>query len=990
MRVMTCLAVFFLAFTLLLQDNLGSLQMELNYRNYGRWFAFDDDGVYTRYPYLEKSGEARVGSIVYSLFPISYTMSEGPINDLAPTVETVNDKGDIIKEKPPISDGNGAYLPPLQEITVENFGDRRTTNCHIGTYSDGFVSQNGIRLYEGHMPENDNEIVMELGVLHSLGVSYELGQEISFYVSENEPVFVHDGNAGNAPVHSPEDYYLKLHLVSFKLVGTLERYTARWNGGTLLPGAIITNSAFSKLPSFENSYDFYDLKPGVGGEKVWEFAATSFKGFESWRSGLYERLGLKSDEKHPAEEWNHYAYTNPLWGSSGVYRYVTVILMIMGACVLAYLMAAYLSKRRQFFMRMREIGATTAEVWRMAGYECVVSALPHVAVSLAGAYLTALIASAIVSNALCIDYKFTFKYKTLFIILAAILLVLAVSLAAALAIYSGRGISERKKALSKSSAAAFRAKAARRQQGRRPYLSLSETLKRTRRIHALKTALVRIACVLIGAMILLAFMEVYAQTSYYLQLKNSDSDLSGNLSDKFVRHTYGDVDTELHWNVTKAKRIDHDKADLAVSRSELSFQNMLGERFFGELESIPGIKRIVRGAVDADHTLSWGGKGDGDAFLEECIMRGLESASNSLGYKLIYNGKRFDAMRSYVDNSLYLLQCFDNFDPVWEAAKPYLCAEANREAFLRGEQVIVFVDESLYCVNRASNQRSSEYAPREEYALTSENLWKRSPSFTAGDTVYINNLNKDGRQTSVTVAAVLPMTDYVQNDICTIYSEDYLPVFVTVGSMELARRVQETDDLEFGANVFGVKLDSIAESENSLKFISALCVNNHVRYEDTVEVQIESRNYWIDVILTYGFFTIVLFILYAFIVSSIAKEDELSLAPNIQVLHRAGIPLSQMRRQKSFDALIQSLWQLLSIPLFALIHFAPNLLKLGSEAQARQIGKLDYVLLLIKSWFSSETTDKKAIAAVIIVLMIMLWLINRRIRITTDTSERSK
>ena len=54
MRVMTCLAVFFLAFSLLLQDNLGALQMELNYRNYGRWFAFDDDDVFTRYPYLVK------------------------------------------------------------------------------------------------------------------------------------------------------------------------------------------------------------------------------------------------------------------------------------------------------------------------------------------------------------------------------------------------------------------------------------------------------------------------------------------------------------------------------------------------------------------------------------------------------------------------------------------------------------------------------------------------------------------------------------------------------------------------------------------------------------------------------------------------------------------------------------------------------------------------------------------------------------------------
>ncbi len=986
MRVMTCLAVFFLAFSLLLQDNLGALQMELNYRNYGRWFAFDDDDVFTRYPYLVKNGEAYVGSYVYSLYPASFSRSEGSVNDLAPLIDTVDENGEHINEKPPITDDRGNYLPPAEEIIVENFGDRRTTNCHIGAYSEGFIEENGIRLYEGSLPQADDEIVMELGVLHALGVSYELGQDISFYVSETEPLFKHEENNGNSGTERPsEDYYLKLHLVTFRLVGTLERYTARWNSGANLPGAIITNEALKNLPSFRNKYQFYELKEGIGGDKVWEFAAGSFEGFENWRSGLYQRLDLKPNEKGPVEAWNSYAYTNPLWGSSGVYRYVSIILMVMSTCILAYLMASYLSKRRRFFMRMREIGATSGEVWRMSAYECVISALPYAAASLAESYLIAFLASVILSKTLNIEAVFKASPKTLLVIVSSVLLMLAVSLAAAFAIYSGRGIAEKKRSLSKSSAKALRERSMKRQKHGKRYLSLIETLKRLRRISPLKTALVRIACILIGAMILLSFMQVYAQTYCYLQIKNAESDLNGSFTDAFKRDTYGMVDTEPHWNVTGSKKTDHDKADLSISMPEYSYSNLLGEEFFGELESIPGIKNVIRGAIDSAHTLSWEGKWTDDGFIDECIDMGIDAASDRLGYKLIHNGNNYEKMRRYVDNSLYMLQCCDNTDAVWKAAKPYLCAEADKTAFLRGEQAIIFVDENLYCVNAASNESSGEYMLREEFAAAGENVWKRSPSFSAGDTVYINNMKQDGRQTPVKVAAVLPMTEYVENEICGIYSDSYYPVFVTVGSMALAEKVQETDDIEFGANVFGIKLDSIAESENTLKFVSALCVRDNVKYNDTVEIQIESQNYWIDVLLTYGFFTVILLVLYVFIFSSIAREDRALLTEKYRVLHRAGMSMGQLKTQKKLDALIQSLWQLLSVPLFALIFFAPNLLKLGENASARNISKWQYVMVLVKTWFTRETTDQRAIACVMLVLMLILCVINSRI---THSSEK--
>ncbi len=980
MRIMICLAVFFLALTLLLQDNLGAVQMELNYRNYGGWFSFDDDGFFTRYPYLETSGQAYVSSSIYTLTPISYSVTDGPINDLAPTIERIDEFGAVTAEKPPITDENGEYLPPQPRITVEDLGAQRDTRCRIGTFSEGFADKNGILLYDGRFPQTDSEIVMELSALHALGKSYELGQEISFYVAEKEPVLGHASRIENGiPQHEPEEYYLPLKLVSFTLVGTMQRYTARWSGGSLLPGAIVTKNALDGLETFENTYDFYDLKAGKGGEKVWEFAEVQFGFYAEKRADYYSRLDLQQGEKHPVEEWNTYAYTNPLWGSSDTYRYVTIILMAMSTCVLAYLMASYLSKRRQFFMRMRELGATAGEVWRMAAYECVGSALPFAAASLAAAYLFGVLASLILTKTLGIGFAFSFRPKTLLAIAGAAAAVLAVSLLAALLIYSGRGIADKKKAISKRASSQLRKKAVRKQRNERRYLSLAETLKRQRLIHPLKTALVRIACILIGAMILVSFMEVFAQARIWSDYRNSDTDIVGSVSGMFNRKTHGLVDTTLHW-WAGVKRIDYEKdANLAISMPAYSFQNLLGESFFGELDSITGVKRVVRAALDFDHTLSWDGKWDGEGFHSDCLRKCVEyiPRKNLFEYELVTDGKHYGDMLRYIDNSLYSLQCFDKVQAYWNAAKPYLCGEADKDAFLRGEQVMIFVDENLYCADDAAAPGAG-YMTREEFAGASENVWEKAPAFKAGDTVYIESLNKEER-TAVTAAAVLPMTEYVYNELCWQDDESLTPVFAVIGSMELARRVQQADGIAFGANYVGLKLDSIAQSENSLKYVSELFVTNHVSYYDTIEDQIASRDYLVDVLTTYGFFAVILFILYVFIVSSIAGEDDLSLAPKYAALHRAGMSVSQMKRQKWLDALLRSLWQLLSAPLYALIHFAPVLLKLGESAERWQLTKGQYVLMLAKNLVTNPLTDPKAVFGVLLALMLMLVIVNRRL-----------
>ena len=133
--------------------------------------------------------------------------------------------------------------------------------------------------------------------------------------------------------------------------------------------------------------------------------------------------------------------------------------------------------------------------------------------------------------------------------------------------------------------------------------------------------------------------------------------------------------------------------------------------------------------------------------------------------------------------------------------------------------------------------------------------------------------------------------------------------------------------------------------------------------------------------------TAILLVLYAFIFSSIAKEDDSVLANKYALLHRAGMELPCMKTQKRVDALIQSLWQLLSVPLYALIHFAPNLIKLGENAARMRLSRGEYLMQLLRNWFTHETTDQRVILAVMLALMLLLFIINGRLGYPAERKE---
>ena len=247
----------------------------------------------------------------------------------------------------------------------------------------------------------------------------------------------------------------------------------------------------------------------------------------------------------------------------------------------------------------------------------------------------------------------------------------------------------------------------------------------------------------------------------------------------------------------------------------------------------------------------------------------------------------------------------------------------------------------------------------------------------------------------MTVAAILPLTEfeYDARDIINDYS---LPVYLAIGSIELSRKVQEADGREFVINRFGLDFTSLEEGENAMKYISEICREYKASYADLLEPMRELKNDARDKIMTYGFFSAVLTVMFLFIVTGIAREEDIALQPKYTVLHRAGMTWKRQKRQKSADAAVQSLWLLLSLLLFLIASAAASYsetLKLleGDVPPFKEYLPtfLRGLLLTVRSCFVEWPLIPVAVAACLVLLMLILWLANRRYTVPKDDPDRS-
>ena len=968
MRVMMCIAVFFLAFPFLFQDNMNGYQMDLNYSIFGQWFACSEYSKLGSHPYLTEKGFIFRGSKVYSL------------------TETIWDDGSAPRagEEPPETVNTSLRYPSRESFSF------------IGALSPGMAERNGIELIDGRFPENDGEVAMESSVLDALGLSHELGSEVSFYISkfDDYPMLQqlygeYIESLGKDPEEAAEkeddgvhyNYDLddipgrnEMYRVRFKLVGTIQRYTNRWNtemtvgttadvstvdpmnmhtweslmadaGTADLPGVIVSQEQYDKLQMSKRTYRFFEIKPEYASE-VWRIAGKLMVGI------------LSSDYSNKPIVLNRFAYENPLWGNVTMYRSITILLILISTCIIAYLMANYLGKRRQFFLRMREIGASTRDVWKMAAYECVWSVLPVAALTLVAAYALSLLVVYLAAKGLGIEFFYVFSFRTLLTILAAVGLTLAVSLLAALMLFGGRSLVAKNKSLSRSAVQRLKSRAERKQHSarklhtkaapqetdeaplatekaaskapqRRPklYLGLLETLKRDRLSHRFKNRMLTVISLIVCSILIFCAAKVYEPAKAYFEVTKNDTDFSAERT-MLPRNVSINVPITPFWDGHMWNYYQRATWTKEVFSSNAFFPESMKEK----IDSMLGVLEIDWRCSDFTHKIAFDGKEE-DPFFQDYLLTYVTNNQPFSGcYELDLTQSNAAAFLKVMESDFYGIYVKEKAEEYWERFEAYLDPEvADYNAFYRGKQVIAVVDTQM---TRALQWRPvgldfefeegfEDDSPALSEETSEDGTWcGYSPSFKAGDTLYIEC--EDNVEVPVTIAAVVPLSESGLGP----EDERFLTLF---GADRLMQRVFSAFD-EWGDyvdspryNAFDADLDAVSANEYLVKDLVNLCATYNVRFHNYIAEKEESRTAFVNVAVTYGFFGLMLAVLFFFVTSCIAKDEEIRLGEKYRILHRFGLTVRQMRIDKLWDGLRRTLPLLLAFPLQMLLQFVANL-----------------------------------------------------------------
>lgn len=153
------------------------------------------------------------------------------------------------KEPNKVLDENDFLEKPLKaESTVRIFdSDWNNTKLYVGSMTDDFMKQGRIRLAEGRMPEASDEITMDWNTLLKLGYEGELGQKVTINYYENDNINSDKGRLS----------------ATFTLVGILNNYTNIWQDGKNIPGAIVTEERLKEFKCTIYNIYIYPFKDSV-------------------------------------------------------------------------------------------------------------------------------------------------------------------------------------------------------------------------------------------------------------------------------------------------------------------------------------------------------------------------------------------------------------------------------------------------------------------------------------------------------------------------------------------------------------------------------------------------------------------------------------------------------------------------------------------------------------------------------------------------------
>ena len=549
----------------------------------------------------------------------------------------------------------------------------------------------------------------------------------------------------------------------------------------------------------------------------------------------------------------------------------------MSAAVSAYLYASYLSRRRTGFLRMREIGLSVRESWKMAAFECVFSVLPTALITLLVSYAMSLLAVLGISKAAGLPFFYRFTAATPGLILLLFLLVTLCALLVAVPVFSGRRVFIKRRGLSRAAVRSLRRRA-KRTEKRKNMGVVRETLLRQSKTRPVQTLAPRVLTVFVSVVVLMGVTQISDAYGAYRVLAEAPA---------MTAYAEGTVQEWTLWvpvyPYEDARGQTRDTRKHSVVAEGFTSGHVVSEASLDRLRQIPGVQGLSCVFRDVTHVLSWQGKETNPVFLSCRAALAKRYGPEDLDL----SRPEISALYARVEPLLYSIVCFEDDD----AAEAYLSAADpgvyDAAAFCEGRQALMLLDETM-----GQLSPGNENAPAPDVGL--------SP----GDAVEVQTAS--GALT-LTLAGVCRNTDRVSTGMAALLVS---PAFV--------RLLAEADGRVFGCNTVGLQLDPRADLIGTAGLVTPLLTGEGMRYVNRAEAVENARRAFSRTVFAYGSFALILASLGLLVLNAAAGEERRRGEASAKRLSRLGLESRRYTRGVLLREGKESLFVLPGLPLSVL------------------------------------------------------------------------
>lgn len=915
----TLLAMFFVTGVLIFQENMYQWQMAANKERFGDWFVMElnrenNDITYVSHPYLSNSKHA--------------------------------------------CSKIGIYDDAWQDV-----------NAWLGYMTDEFISKGHIKVEQGRMPQNNDdipELAMDYNTLSQLGYSMELNQKIT--------VNYYDGS------NKDENKCRKEYI----LVGIVRSYTNSWAGGSNLPGALVTEEEAETYNNIGQDIYIYPLKSNI-----------TTRDYQP----VYNNI---KDNSQTTLVYNNSVYDYQLWGPKVIYTYMYLLVLIIGVTILTYQIIAYDNTRAKYNNLMRRLGATKRQIKIITFAENMLIIVPS---SLLG-----ILASGLIGKLVCMlvehNMQITFYRMNIAVFAKSLLSMVAAVLVVEVVSAVNRKHGERIAGLIASNG--IRSD---RNSGKAPkHLLNARNLSRVMHKRIVKTngilqnAAVRFFALAVCIVITACIWNVSTAYKAY-QENDSLPDLMGykQETDDFMylfnyftvdrrSSSFSSVDATELINADMSKMsayyeqmyeqlkeqkgpgllltgktdtINHKVWELkTASYSKNGNTNMLkgfSEELLQSIESVPGVSSVNCSIYETERTWTW----DGISYEK----MGMDKIAKKAPVKHSVYGDRYLFATKYAEPT----------EEFYNKLSKYIAAEyIDYDAYARGEQVIVFLQDNPYgeyddtlTVGKNINYM---YYDVPIFGGYNGNINKTYPYFTAFAKAYVEKMKQDNPErskeydglyndytqgagtyyyylglygsrlwyelnfeacVSPVCVAVIRVTDEVKEEFANEIVE--YGYYTAVASTNLAQkacdrqndfmtRVLEKELPEDAVcklmyNQISVNYDISSAFSATGNIVSSYCRNANVKFVTHDEEKFIQRNRTITAVLQYGITLAAVFLInvlvYVIIINSrfaIRKQKYIQLS-------RMGMDKGTLCRICMMESVRESLWCIFTLPVILLVSW---------------------------------------------------------------------